>query len=250
MPGQDQRVFYGGTTAAEIQDRGNDRIGIQHWAKNGIAGTVRPFFPIPSILYSHHCPGRGVLIDYASYAEQRGLKVNTFSPHEITLADIHAIAKASNLTFQPGDILFMRVGVTRDWDTKMDLSAKMDYATKPMPTLAGVEPTKDMLRWIWDSGFAAVAGDSIAFEVWPPRNPEVMLHEYLLAGWGMPIGEHNQLMPCLRCELTMVCAGELFDLEALAEKCKELGRWSFFLSSVPLNQKGGVSSPPSAMAIF
>lgn len=44
--------------------------------------------------------------------------------------------------------------------------------------------------------------------------------------------------------------GELFDLEQLAQTCKEMGRWSFFLTSVPLNQPGGVSSPPGAMAIF
>lgn len=28
--------------------------------------------------------------------------------------------------------------------------------------------------------------------------------------------------------------GEMFDLDELAEKCKERGRWTFFLSSVPL----------------
>ncbi|KAA8649554.1 hypothetical protein EYZ11_006611 [Aspergillus tanneri] len=212
VPGQEQRMFYGGTTAAEIQDRSNNRIGMQFWAQKGIAG-------------------RGILIDYASYADKKGIKFNSFTPHEVKLSEIQDIIKECNITIQKGDLLFMRVGITRDWDTKMSISEKTDYANKPTPELAGVEPTVDMLRWIWDSGFAAVAGDSIAFEVWPPRNPEVMLHEYLLAGWGMPIGE-------------------LFDLEALAEMCKELNRWSFFLSSVPLNQKGGVSSPPSAMAIF
>lgn len=44
--------------------------------------------------------------------------------------------------------------------------------------------------------------------------------------------------------------GELFDLEALARTCQELQRWSFFVTSVPLNMPGGVSSPPNAMAIF
>lgn len=28
--------------------------------------------------------------------------------------------------------------------------------------------------------------------------------------------------------------GEMFDLEELAKHCRECGRWSFFLSSVPL----------------
>lgn len=32
------RVFYGGTTAEEINDRENGRIGMQHWAREGIAG--------------------------------------------------------------------------------------------------------------------------------------------------------------------------------------------------------------------
>jgi hypothetical protein len=44
--------------------------------------------------------------------------------------------------------------------------------------------------------------------------------------------------------------GELFDLEALSKICAELGRYSFFVTSMPLNMPGGVSSPPNAMAIF
>jgi hypothetical protein len=42
----------------------------------------------------------------------------------------------------------------------------------------------------------------------------------------------------------------MFCLEKLAEKCKELERWSFFMSSVPLKVPGGVASPPNAVAIF
>lgn len=64
-----------------------------------------------------------------------------------------------------------------------------------------------------------------------PVDLEWMLHPILLAGWGTPIGE-------------------LFDLEALAETCKHRNRWSFFITSVPLNYRGAVASPPNAMAIF
>lgn len=52
-------------------------------------------------------------------------------------------------------------------------------------------------------------------EAWPCQNPQYMLHEWLLAGWGLPIGE-------------------LFDLEKLSEECKKYKKWSFFFSSVPL----------------
>ena len=34
--------------------------------------------------------------------------------------------------------------------------------------------------------------------------------------------------------------GEMFDLEALAAQCKRLGRYSFFLSSVPLHVRGNL----------
>ncbi|RMJ28804.1 putative cyclase [Aspergillus sp. HF37] len=210
VPGQAHRLFYGGTTAEEINDRKNDRIGLQHWAREGIAG-------------------RGVLIDYATWAEKRGINYTTFSTHQASLRDILEIAQECNITFQKGDILFVRIGATKEWDTMTD-AQKQKYSNNRNPEHAGVEATTDVLRWLWDTGFAAIAGDAISWEVYPPQS-EVFLHEYVLAGWGMPIGE-------------------LFDLEALARTCQELQRWSFFVTSAPLNMPGGVSSPPNAMAIF
>ncbi|RHZ53963.1 uncharacterized protein CDV56_103327 [Aspergillus thermomutatus] len=212
VPGQKERVFYGGTTVEEINDRKNNRIGLQHWAKEGIAG-------------------RGVLIDYATWAENKGIRYTTFSTHQVRLSDIVEIAKECNITFQKGDILFVRVGVTKEWDTIMTDAQKQQYSDNPSPEHAGVEATTDVLRWLWNTGFAAIASDAISWEVYPPQNPDVFLHEYVLAGWGMPIGE-------------------LFDLEALSRTCQELQRWSFFVASVPLNMPGGVSSPPNMMAIF
>jgi hypothetical protein len=93
----------------------------------------------------------------------------------------------------------------------------------------GVEQSEEMLRWIWEN-FSAVAGDQPAFEAWPTQK-EWHMHEILLAGWGCPIGE-------------------LFDLERLAGRCEEQGRWSFFLVSEPCNVEGGVASPPNILAIF
>ena len=209
---EEDRIFYGGTTVAEILDRSCDRIGLQHWAKEGIAG-------------------RGVLIDYASWADKKGIKYSTFSRHEIKLSDIHEVAKECNITFQRGDILFIRLGMTREWDAVMTPKQKTAYAASGSPEHAGVEATEDVLRFIWDNNFSAVAGDAISWEVYPPRDPNFLMHTYLLAGWGMPIGE-------------------MFDLEELSRMCKEEGRWSFFVASCPLNMPGGVSSPPNCMAIF
>ena len=35
--------------------------------------------------------------------------------------------------------------------------------------------------------------------------------------------------------------GELFDLEPLSQMCQKLGRYSFFVTSAPLNVMGGIA---------
>ena len=92
-----------------------------------------------------------------------------------------------------------------------------------------MESTLEVLAFLWDTKIAAVAGDCPGFEAWPPSEYE--MHRVLLAGFGMPMGE-------------------LFDLEGLAAECERLGRWTFFVASEVLNVKGGVASPPNAIAIF
>lgn len=210
-PDGQTKVFYGGTTAAEIQDTNNSRIGIGHWAKKGIAG-------------------RGVLIDYLSWAEKNGISVNALEQHTVFLDDVLAIARECNISFQRGDIFFLRVGLTKTWE-KMNDDEKMAYSLQRTPKHAGIEQSERVLRFVWDNHFAAVASDAVSFEVFPPLQPEFDLHHHLLAGWGLPIGE-------------------MFDLEELAGICKTLGRWTFFVSSSPLNCANGVSSPPNCMAIF
>ena len=217
-----RRLFYGGTKASEIVDRSSDRIGMQYWAREGICG-------------------RGVLLDYAAYAERKGIAYSALSDHSISLAVLKEIAQEQGLKFRRGDILFVRIGLTKEWDTRMSAADKMDYARSSNPQHAGVEGTEEMLRWIWDEGFAAVAGDAVSFEVYPPKKSYtradgsveqgLFMHEYLIAGWGLAVGE-------------------LFDLEELSRKCHELGRWDFFVASAPLNMPGGVSSPPNCLAIF
>ena len=91
-----------------------------------------------------------------------------------------------NVTPQRGDILFIRTGLMPEWKTFSD-QQKETYAAQKAPEHAGVEASTETLEWIWDSGIAAVAGDAISWEVFPTPG-EVSMHEYLLAGWGCPIG--------------------------------------------------------------
>jgi kynurenine formamidase len=150
------------------------------------------------------------------------------SKHGISLAVLKDIAKESNITFRAGDILLVRTGWVK-WYEEHSEEERVKYVTNG-DAWVGVVGSEETLEWLWDNHFAAVAADSIGFEVWPPQQPW-QLHDFLLPGWGCPIGE-------------------MWDLEALAEQCKKEKRWSFFLTSSPLNTRGGVASPPNALAVF
>jgi hypothetical protein len=97
-------------------------------------------------------------------------------------------------------------------------------------TYAGLESSDAMEDFLYDNYFAAAASDTVALEACL-EDIETSLHASMLSMWGMPIGE-------------------LWDLEGVSEKCKELGRWSFLLVSKPVEVPGGVGSPPNALAIF
>ena len=43
--------------------------------------------------------------------------------------------------------------------------------------------------------------------------------------------------------------GELWDLKALAAQCERSNRWSFLLTSAPLNVPGVIGSPPNMLAV-
>ncbi|CAO1598052.1 hypothetical protein XANCAGTX0491_001827 [Xanthoria calcicola] len=190
--------------------------------------------------------GRGILLDYVSWAEANSVQLDPLASTSIPLAHLQRVIASYNITFSPcgGDILFIRSGLTAAFN-KLDDSSQNMLSKRPTADFAGVEATPEVLKWLWDSKFAAVAGDMPAFERSPPGGGKsdaypaeevglegaCCLHEVLLGGWGCPIGE-------------------MFDLEALAEMCKKEARWSFFVSSVPLKVPGGVASPPNAIAIF
>jgi len=160
--------------------------------------------------------GRGVLLDYASWAESQGIKPEPLTTYKIPLSDLKKVAESQNLTFRPNDILFVRSGYINALSSLSNDDATV-YASKTtaMPAI-GVESGEEMLKWIWKNQFAAVAADMMAFEALPFQSKDYWMHEWLLAGWGLPIGE-------------------LFDLEVLAAECRKLRKWSFFFSSVPLN---------------
>ncbi|KAL4864186.1 hypothetical protein BDV12DRAFT_16211 [Aspergillus spectabilis] len=180
--------------------------------------------------------GRGILIDYAAWARRNSIPLTPFITSTIALSSLLQILTETSTTPRPGDILFVRTGFTAAYNA-LSADEEQAIANRPTPDFAGVENGEKTLRWLWENQFAAIASDSPSFEPAPlvreaeGVKAEVTLHQWCLSGWGMPIGEY-------------------FDLEELARVCAERGRWSFFLSSVPLKVPGGVASPPNAVAIL
>lgn len=158
--------------------------------------------------------GRGVLLDYGSWAARHGIAVDIFTKFGIPPSHLQQLADEEGITFRQGDILFIRSGFVAAYDT-LTLADEASMPARKEQSFIGVESSPEMARWLWERGFAAVAGDMPGFEQSPIWTSNLRLHEWLLAGWGMPIGE-------------------MFYLEELAKVLKALGRHHFFVSSVPL----------------
>ncbi|KAJ5097387.1 hypothetical protein N7456_008108 [Penicillium angulare] len=213
------------TTSKDIVDEtSKHKCSIHHWAVHGIAG-------------------RGVLLDYRHYAQVHNKAYDPNTTYQITLPELHACAKFQGLDLRPesqggdirvGDILHVRSGWVERYG---ELSPEQRHAaaTRSHEDLefAGLSRDPAMREWLHDSYFSAVVGDSPTCEAWPvPGGVEGdYLHMSLLALWGCPIGE-------------------MWDLEKLAVKCREMKKWTFFLTSAPANMPGGVGSHANATAIL
>ncbi|OCK78504.1 hypothetical protein K432DRAFT_301852 [Lepidopterella palustris CBS 459.81] len=171
---------------------------------------------------------RGILLDFVRYAERKGIEYSAVTNYAISLEQLKEIIEEEKVTIRQGDILIVRSGLSKWIRASTPENGDPWVGNKHI----GVNPTAELLEWIWNNNFAAVAGDAVAFEACPaPDGSFMKLHEACLPGWGMPIGE-------------------LLDLEALSELAVKNKRWSFFVTVCPLNVEGGVASLANTLAIF
>jgi kynurenine formamidase len=185
--------------------------GVHFWADHGIVT-------------------RGVLADVTRVRDVAPGTADVITPDDVATAlDAHGVA------VERGDILLVRSGWT-SWYRSLDAAGR-DAAARSRE-MCGLRAGPETLRFLWDLGLAAVAGDQPAFEVFPPgagfeegeRSEHRFMHFHLLPRLGLPIGE-------------------LFDLDALATACAADGRYDFMFTSAPLRLRNGVASPPNALAI-
>jgi len=124
--------------------------------------------------------GRGVLLDFRSYASRKGISYSPFELHAISLPELLEIAAQQRVTFRPGDILLIRTGWMEAYNALTDIE-KIALGSRQQRTCCGIEASYECIKWHWDNQFAAVAGDAVAYEVWPSPKP-----------WGVAIHEVSQ----------------------------------------------------------
>lgn len=202
----------------------DERHGIHHWARRGMVT-------------------RGVLADVARWRDSVGRPIVPDEPDEISMQDVADTLVAQGTEVEPGDVLLLRTGWL-SYYRELDPDTRRAIAEPRALRCCGLRRGVGTAAALWDLHVAAVAADNPGLEVMPAalssdrdrwsEDPQLaaesMLHFCLLGLLGIPIGE-------------------LFDLDSLAEHCQSTGRFSFLLTSAPLNLLSGVATPANALAI-
>jgi kynurenine formamidase len=161
---------------------------------------------------------RGVLADVA-----RVHGVDRFEDnHPISGEDLDAAMAFGGVAVEPGDVLLVRTGQMH-WLREGD----KERFNQPTPGLSTLS-----VEWLRDHDVAAVATDTLAFEVWPGEDPAVLLPVHLL---------HLRDMGLVQ--------GQLWALDELAADCAADGQYDFLLCATPLPLTRAVGGPVAPTAV-
>lgn len=202
------QAFYNGVTNDQIKQ--SAKLGIHNWADRFV--------------------GRGVLVDAFRFRADKGRPVNPLNDERYSLDDLKQALAAQSTELKPGSILLVRTGWMQAY---LGASPAQKREMAPINKLkaCGIDDSREMVAWLWDSRVAAIGADCPAVEPWPwDFRDNGALHYRTLSLLGLPLGEQ-------------------FNLEKLAADCAGDKRYEFMLVSVPLHLVGGIASPPNAVAI-
>lgn len=166
-----------------------------------------------------HLVSRGVLLDVARARGTDRLP----GDHAVTPEDLEAAEEWAGVRVGTGDIVLVRTG-----QLSLVLNGQKDAYAHPSPGLSLRTP-----EWFHARGAAAVANDTLTFEIFPPEVENLWLgvHALHLVEMGMPQGQN-------------------WNLEELGAACAEEGRHAFLLSATPEPFTGGTGSPVAPVAVL
>jgi kynurenine formamidase len=138
--------------------------------------------------------------------------------------DLDAAVALADVTLEPGDIVLVRTGqMVHLRPGARDLVAY----TWPSPGL-----TIETAEWFHRHDVAAVATDTLVFEVYPSQYEDAYLPVHLLHLVEMGLTQ-----------------GQNWVLDPLAEDCAADGRYSFLLDATPLPLTQGLGTPLNPVAV-
>lgn len=212
--GDFEHGYWGGVTNEHLRRSGDkSRLGIDHWARRGIAG-------------------RAVVLDVARYLAREGRPLDCGASAAITVEDLEGTRRAEGVELAPGDVWLIHTGWIA-WYERQGPDVRQALAVIRDLRLPGLECSEAMAEWIFDHHPAALCSDNPALEAWPPPDflaPEGFLHHWLIGRFGMAIGE-------------------MFQTTHLAADCAADGVYEGLFVSAPLNVQGGTGSPPNALVL-
>lgn len=217
--GVEEAVYYNGYRAGidlvgPTDDAGGDGVGHRCFARHlGLEHMA-----------AHGVQGRGVFVDLRHHLGDEWKGVN--------LALLREIMDADGVTVEPGDMLLLHTGfATRilEWERNPD-------PRKLFTTCSYLDARDEaLLDWIADSQISALVADNYAVEGLlgkdrdPSRHSFLPIHHLCLFKLGVPLGE-------------------MWFLDKLAARLRELGRSRFLLTAPPLRLPGIVGSPLTPVA--
>jgi kynurenine formamidase len=163
---------------------------------------------------------RGVLLDVA-----RALGREVLEPgYPIAPADLDAACDLARVDLEPGDIVLVRTGQMVHLEPeRRDLVAY----TWPSPGL-----TIETASWFHAHDVAAVATDTLVFEVFPCQYEDAYLPVHVLHLVEMGLTQ-----------------GQNWVLDPLSDACAADGRFTFLLDATPLPLINGLGSPLQPVAL-
>ncbi|MEJ8648779.1 cyclase family protein [Streptomyces sp. MS1.AVA.3] len=162
---------------------------------------------------------RGVLLDVARAHGTDRLP----GGHAVTPEDLDAAEELAGTKVRAGDIVLVRTGQLRHY-----LAGDRQAYAFPSPGLSLRTP-----EWFHARDVAAVANDTLTFEIFPPEieNLWMPVHALDLVEMGMLQGQN-------------------WNLEELSTACAEAGRHAFLLSAMAEPFVGGSGTPVAPVAIL
>jgi kynurenine formamidase len=142
--------------------------------------------------------------------------------YAITGDDLYTAAALGNIVVEPGDVMLVRTGQMHF----LRAGDRQRYSF-PSPGLS-----TQSIEWLRDHDVAALATDTMTFEVYPCEDPTIFMPVHMIQLRDMGLAQ-----------------GQNWHLDDLAADCAADGQYDFLLVAPPLPLTGAVGAPVVPIAV-